>query len=235
MSPLIGTWNLNAGQPQRHRAAQQDWMRDNADLWLLTEVHMEAVDGFRELVVSDPIAGMPQRHWSGIVSHWPLQEVASGHPTLALARARLPIGTTLVASSVLPWRGAGGYWPTAAETSYAERFSATLATHCEAIAKHTAPEEHVIWGGDFNQALVGRETVGSVQGRKDLQNAFNILGLQATTADCPARQPKSCSIDHIAVPSHWHHESTAKEVQTAEGTHLSDHPAYVTTLAPREQ
>jgi len=232
MSLLAGTWNLDTGQPQKHRAAQRDWLRDNADLWLVTEVHLAAVDGNDPAVLSDAIPGMPQRYWSGIVSQWPLQDIRSGQPTLALARAHTPFGTLLVASSVLPWRGAGSYWPSGPGTTYEERFSATLATHREAIAHHASPDEGVIWGGDFNQALAGGETVGSLKGREGLLDAFRSLGLEATTAKCPARQPTSYSIDHIAAPPEWVGESSAHDVHTREGTHLSDHPAYVTKLTP---
>lgn len=104
----LGTWNLDTGQPARHRSVQADWLRQHADVWMLTEVHEAALEGLGSHVLSDAIKDMPERYWSGIASIWPLDPVDSGHPTLALARAQLPgLGGVLLASSVLPWRAAG--------------------------------------------------------------------------------------------------------------------------------
>lgn len=234
---VVGTWNLNAGQALKHRAAQGEWIREHADLWLLTEVHTAATDDIPHQVVSDAVAGMPNVHWSGIASRWPLEEVSSGNPTLALAQVCTPEGgALLVASSVLPWRAAGAYWPADYEASFADRFSRTLKGHREAIVRNVSPGQDVIWGGDFNQALEGEDTVGSEKGRNDLLDALGSLGLKALTSSSPARQSNTFSIDHIAVPFRWEGHVKTHDVRAADGGPLSDHPAYVAQLtAPASQ
>lgn len=226
----LGTWNLDTAQPDRYRSLQADWLRQHADVWMLTEVHEAALKSLSSRVLSDAIEGMPRRYWSGIASIWPLEQLDSGHPTLALARAQVPsLGSVLVASSVLPWRAAGKYWPSGDGEGYRDRFTSALSRHQAAVLE-AMEDDLVVWGGDFNQELSGRDSVGSSVGRQALDSAFKTLELRVLTEDRLTMAGDAHPIDHIAVPRHLNHLSARWLLPTASRRALSDHPAYLAEI-----
>ncbi|GAA5031772.1 hypothetical protein GCM10023258_30220 [Terrabacter aeriphilus] len=229
----LGTWNLDTAQPDMHRPLQANWLRQHADVWMLTEVHEVALEGLGSHVVSDAIEGMARRYWSGIASLWPLHPVVSGHPTLVLARVRLPgLGRVLVASSVLPWRAAGKYWPSGDGDDLQGRYASVLSRHQAAILE-AREDDLVVWGGDFNQTLSGTEHVGSSSGRRTLGAAFQSLDLRVLTEDAPSTARNAHPIDHVAVPHHVGPVSARCILPTARDRALSDHPAYLAEVGPR--
>ena len=89
------------------------------------------------------------------------------------------------------------------------------------------PEQGLVWGGDFNHALEGREYAGSIGGRRSVLGALETLGVTAPTTRLPHQIDTLLSIDHIAVPRGWA-VSSAEHVSALLGSgRLSDHDAYV--------
>ncbi|MFW5473176.1 endonuclease/exonuclease/phosphatase family protein [Knoellia sp. CPCC 206450] len=222
----LGTWNLDAQQPLGRRADQRSWLARHADIWMLSEVHTMALPDAMHRTLSEPVEGMNRIHWAGITSTWPLEPIATEHPTLALARVHAPAEEVLVAASLLPWRSAGPLWPSG-EGTFRERFSATLQQHQAAVGENTSAGDLVVWGGDFNQALAGDETAGTLDGRIELAAAFASLGLRSITERNPAFGSRGLSIDHIAVSTASRCRSSSCEVYGPDGTGLSDHPVYL--------
>lgn len=152
----VGVWNLDSSQPLKARAAQRTWLLQTADVWLLTEVHDAAVDGLN-IGCSAPVAGMPGLSWAGVVSGVPVVDrPRSGHPTLALARIAVDSDlVVLFASSVLPWRSAGRYWPAEDPAPYRERFHSVLAEHTRILASLAAGGQPVVWGATSTRSSRG--------------------------------------------------------------------------------
>jgi len=142
------------------------------------------------------------------------------HPATVVA----DVGGIAVASSVLPWRGAGsqpgGVWA-------GDRLVDWLADALAAIRVSGAR----VWGGDWNRNLVGGwQSVGTVRGDEVIRDAVDAMGLVAATAALPHRRPGSFAIDHIAVPVSWRVAAAHRIV--ADG--LSDHDAYVVDAEPSQ-
>jgi len=87
----------------------------------------------------------------------------------------------------------------------------------------------LVWGGDWNQALVGIDSVGSNDGRKHLLETIELLNLQVPTRNLLSRYGgEDYTIDHIAVPAVWKLKGEPKQiVAESDGKRLSDHDAYV--------
>jgi hypothetical protein len=214
----IATWNLNAKWSKRHAA----FLRDQAAaVWCLTEVPTKAItDG--------QVAGYPAVGSAGRMSRG--QHYAVVAARLAPTAARCPHPATVVAnvdgiavaSSVLPWRGAGsqpgGVW-------VGDRLRDWLDDALAAIRVSGA----TVWGGDWNRNLVGGwQSVGTARGDAVIRDAVESMGLVAPTAELPHRKPGLFAIDHIAVPTSW--RVTAALRIKADG--LSDHDAYVVDTEP---
>lgn len=85
------------------------------------------------------------------------------------------------------------------------------------------PKKDVVWGGDWNHSLQGKEHAGSIGGRRHIQETLRQLALQAPTANLLHRGDYCNSIDHIAIPKSWEIKSAIRI--DAQG--LSDHDAFV--------
>jgi hypothetical protein len=90
----------------------------------------------------------------------------------------------------------------------------------------------LVFGGDFNHALVGREAAGSLAGRQAINELLVRHGLRAATAELPHREDGMSSIDHIAIPSAWTVTLAERVVAADERGRLSDHDAYVVETTP---
>jgi hypothetical protein len=124
-------------------------------------------------------------------------------------------------SSVLPWRSCGASWGRA---TLAEKMSATLSSLREHIDKTT------IWGGDWNQALEGRDYVGSSGGREEILKLVNDSQLSVPTSTLASASRGHRSIDHIAVPISWDVTGAHRLGAAVAGQRLSDHDAYVVSV-----
>jgi len=213
----IGTWNLAGRWDSRHERLIND---QQCDVWLLTEVSERLkIDGFHQHSCTSLVS--PKRRWAAILSVKPLLALADPHPASALARS----GEWLLCSSVLPWRSCGGAAPWVGD-NHAGRTG-------NAVDDITGdlPSEGLIWGGDWNHALSGREHAGSQAGRKGLLDALERLRLKVPTELLPHRIPGWLTIDHVAVGQMVNVIEARRIDASLDGTRLSDHDAYVVETA----
>lgn len=213
----IGTWNL-AG---RWTASHQRFLEAlECDVLLLTEVSERVnLPGLNAHMTLGSMA--ERRRWAGILSARTLEPLADPHGASALAR----IADMTFCSSVLPWRSCGSKYPWVGQ-----RHADKTAEAVGAISRTTAPG--LVWGGDWNHALSGREYSGSAAGRAHIVTALDELGLMVPTSDLPHRIDGLLSIDHIAVHKNLG-VAAADRIAAVDGaTHLSDHDAYVVELVP---
>jgi hypothetical protein len=218
------------------------WMEGQAaDIWLLTEVHR---DWDQTLVVSPARGGGPEwKRWAGIASSAELEALPPhGDPRHAgeegLCLARLNTGgdaaspSILVACSVLPWKGAGPHWPGLPSGGQLAEFRHVLDHHVARIHAERLDGECVIWGGDFNQPLIGPFWGATQTGADDLRSALDKLGVVALTERAEHLNGTTGAIDHLAVsPELTHGEAVASVHRPIrDGKPLSDHAAYTADL-----
>ena len=217
-SMRIATWNLDARWTAKHAAFLHD---QAADVWCLTEVPPRAIAGGR--IVGYTAVGSTGRmsrgqHYAVVAARVAPTAARYPHPATVVA----DVGGIAVASSVLPWRGAGSQ-PGAVWAG--DRLVDWLADALAAIRVSGA----TVWGGDWNRNLVGGwQSVGTARGDEVIRDAVDAMGLVAATAALPHRRPGSFAIDHIAVPVSWRVVAAHRIV--ADG--LSDHDAYVVDAEP---
>ena len=207
----IGTWNLEGKWSASHLALVTDLV---CDVWLLTEVRRDAnVAGWHSHLTSADM--QPGRAWAGVLSREPLTPAADPHPASAVASVA---GITYCAS-ILPWKGSGDRKPWIGR-DHAERTGNALADLRAALSPG------VVWGGDFNHAMEGREYAGGLAGRAQIRRLLDDLGLTLPTRRLPHRNADLLTIDHIAVPD----GTEVAGVEHHDATGLSDHDAYVVTV-----
>jgi hypothetical protein len=166
-------------------------------------------------------------------------ENLAGGPLHSGRRAVTPNPTTpwgaVFASSVLPWRGAGRYWPDEDPRPHRERFLSVLAEHGRIIESVAGDGLPVVWGGDFNQELEGPYRAGSAEGRDAMLEACDGLGLTPVSTGAGSGDEGSRSIDHIAVPRSWDCGSLSESLPYWDARPLSDHPSYRVSLSSSRQ
>jgi endonuclease/exonuclease/phosphatase family metal-dependent hydrolase len=143
------------------------------------------------------------------------------------ASARAQIGATTYVSSVLPWRTCGSRPPWVGE-----RHADKTANAVDDLLLRLRPAQLLVWGGDWNHALTGKEYAGSQGGRLAILSALDELKLEVPTADLPHRIDGLLSIDHLAVPP-GSSTSATRLVAEHDGKRLSDHDAYISDLRPQ--
>ena len=208
----VGTLNL-AGRWSPHHL--ELLLAQECDVWLLTEVRADvSLAGFGSHLTAAKMA--PRRHWAGIYSRTPLQPRPDPHPASAAAYG---LGLTWC-SSILPWRSCGTVpWGDGAAKEKTRRALDQLASEL--------PVGALIWGGDWNHAMQGREYAGSVAGRTAIKAAVVDLQLTLATEDSPHCIPGLLTIDHIAVPQSARIHAVNRVVaEDHSGKRLSDHDAY---------
>lgn len=211
----IGTWNLEGKWSDRHARFLH---RQDCDVWMLTEVHIQTeLQGYEMAATTLPM--VKDRHWSAILSATSLLRQDDPHPTTASA---IIDGTTYWCS-VLPWRTCGRK-PPWVDSNTADQMAAVLVQ-----LEPARPAGRLVWGGDWNQALLGKDYAGSNDGRRDLLTSIDRFKLQVPTAGLGHRKPGHASIDHIAIPHEDH--ATRVERLPVEAA-LSDHDAYVIDFDP---
>jgi hypothetical protein len=217
----IGTWNLDGRWSVNH---QQFLEKGKCDVWLLTEVpNRFALDG-GELFRSIPMT--PDKSWAGVWSNHNAASSPSPHPAAAMVFR----DGVLYCSCVLPWRSARPWWPAEDEGDVS---AMTVATLARLRTRLLATSGAVVWGGDWNHALHGREVAGTNHGRVEIEKLRSELQLQVRTERQPHAKPGLLSIDHIAVPAAWRVTKCRRAVAEAGGKRLSDHDAYIVDCVPR--
>jgi hypothetical protein len=213
----IGTWNLEGRWSGDHVALL---LGQECDVWLLTEVRTDArLPGFESRRTTTRMGD--RTHWAGIFSRSPLQPLPDPHPASAAA-----MGWGMVwCCSILPWRSCGtipwGAGTTGEKTIRAlDQLTASL------------PTGPLVWGGDWNHAMRGREYAGSLAGRTAIQSVLVERRLRLATEDQPHRIPGLDTIDHIAVPDGVQVLATHRVLaEDHSGGWLSDHDAYTTGIS----
>lgn len=208
----IATWNLEGKWSPAHADVL---VALDADVLLLTEVRDDVVVPERELLLGSREMA-PGRRLVGVAGRVAPRWLEDLHAASLLA----DVDGLRVCCSVLPargWRPAEIYGPGGIGEMTAPIWSAV---------ERARPG---VWGGDFNQALVGREWVGTNSGRRHLLEVAAALGLQVPTAELPSATSGAGSVDHIAVPATWNVVS-ADRVPVPR--RLSDHSAYVVEASP---
>ncbi|HEU5038887.1 MAG TPA: endonuclease/exonuclease/phosphatase family protein [Nocardioides sp.] len=208
----IGTWNLAGRWSDVHASFLLDL---DCDVLLLTEVSDRVLLPGYSLHLGGPEMAR-RRRWAGIASRVPPTPLPDPHPASAMA----VVDGWTYCSSILPWRSAGRREPWAG-ARHAEWTAA-----CVAELLQNVPSDRLIWGGDWNHALCGREHAGSIAGRSAILAALEKLDLVVPTADLPHHIPGLLSIDHIAVPRGTRAQARAVGAML-DGRRLSDHEAYV--------
>lgn len=213
----IGTWNL-AGRwsPEHH-----EFIRAlDCDVLLLTEVSERvSIDGYEGHLGEAVMA--PKRRWAGVFSREPITPLPDPHPASALAR----VGDLTYCCSILPWRSCGSRAPWVGDRH------ADKTAHAVEQLVGVLPRSGLVWGGDWNHALTGREYAGSIGGRTALLQAVAELGLTVPTQDLPHRLEELLTIDHIAVGHAVDVRGVDRHIPFVAGRHLSDHDAYVVTTS----
>ena len=151
-SVRVGTWNL-AGRSSDHH--QTLLASADCDVWLLTEVNERTVMPGYELHASQMLMA-PERRWAAVASRLPMTPKPDPHP----ASARVRIGTTTYVSSVLPWKGCGATPPWVGD-----RHADKTRHAVDDLVTELTSIKSLVWGGDWNHALTGREYAGSIGGR----------------------------------------------------------------------
>ncbi len=208
----IGTWNLAGRWDHRREKLLSDQC---CDIWLLTEVSRRlALDDYAVHVTAGRMAD--GQHWAAVLARHPVVPRPDPHPASALAE----VAGMSVCSSILPWRGSGGQSPWVG-ARHADRTRAALDQLMLAL-----PVTGLVWGGDWNHALSGRECAGSLAGRAQLLDIIGRLGLKVPTADLPHQLPGLLTIDHVAVAQDVVVTAAARIVASIDGRRLSDHDVY---------
>jgi len=88
------------------------------------------------------------------------------------------------------------------------------------------PCQALIWGGDWNNSLDGRNLSGSKGAADCIMKAVKHLGLQVPTRELPHRLAELRSIDHIAVARGLQVAARRHVIAAAGGERLSDHDLY---------
>lgn len=213
----IGTWNVeNRLMTEQH---QELIIKQECDVWLLTEVNRKWADEAGTKILhfnchlSREVMGRNQ-HWAAVLSVSPLNPLDDPHPGSAAA----VVNGVTYCSTILPWRGVQANSAPWQGSNHSEMTNEAIKTLLREL-----PTNDLVWGGDWNHSLIGKEHAGSMGGRNHLLEAVNQLKLNVPTT-CLSHRGNYCqAIDHIGVPLSWSVES-AKRVD-AQG--LSDHDAYV--------
>jgi hypothetical protein len=213
----IGTWNVaNRVWTDRHIDLVES---ANCDVWLLTETNRSVdLPGF-EGHLTNGVMGHGQQRWAGVFSRRPLQPLADPHPASAAA----VIDGTTYCSTILPWKGAAGEAPWSGH-SHADRTRNALD-----VLLANLPTTNLVWGGDWNHSLCGREEAGSIEGRRHVVDAVQRLGLCVPTCGLAHPIRGLRTIDHIAVPADFAVDRVERIKAKIHG--LSDHDAYVVEVA----
>lgn len=223
----VATWNLAQRSPHGPSGTTQieALLARKADVILLTEVREDVeIDGYeihRSALLDRPRKAMS---WSAIAARKPLRPLESRHEGLCLAE--LPDLGITAACSVLPWRGAGVHWPDKQGHPHAVRFADSLDRQLQDLVM----ARPLLWGGDFNVALAGPESAGSLGARQHLSTALSQLGLDSLVRDCESLHPGYNTIDHLCVPTGWQSEVHRETPTTPEGKPASDHALYWATV-----
>jgi hypothetical protein len=209
----IGTWNLQGRWSPAHTAMLE---RHECDVWLLTEVNNDLeLSGFHAHRSAALMAA--RRCWSAVLTRESVQALTDPHP----ASAAITMDGATYCASVLPWRSCGRSWPWVGDR-HADKTAAAINDLDDAL-----PLGPIVWGGDWNHALIGKEYSGSLGGRSAIAQMLARRQLQVPTSEFPHRIDGLLSIDHIALDQ----TVGVARVERFIAKGLSDHDGYLVETA----
>lgn len=214
----VGTWNLAGRWSTDHAAFLK---AADCDVWLLTEVSESIQVRGSALHLSEESMS-DGRRWAGILSTRPTAAEPDPHPASALAL----VNGVAFCSSILPWRSCGANHPWVGK-GHGQKTAGAISDLLPALDKH----DQLVWGGDWNHSMTGREYAGSIAGRASIQAAVDQLRLRVLTRELPHRLEGALSIDHLSVGPDFA-VRTVEHLDTGRAN-LSDHDAYVAELELR--
>jgi endonuclease/exonuclease/phosphatase family metal-dependent hydrolase len=235
----VATWNVERVNPkgwkiapaQRQRMAEVD-----ADIWILTETHVDHSpgDGCRGIHTPPVTERRPEaERWVGIWSRHPMTPIDEpaprGRGTLA-ALIDTPIGELVVYGCVIPW---------ANEPTLGDGTPATMwRGHAETIEqidldltviRDRHPGVPIVLAGDFNQDRDGSGWYGTKAVRQQLSAVLDRHDLACPTAiDVVAAGLLRTQhlVDHICITKSLATDNHVRcwEATSEAGVRLSDHP-----------
>ena len=113
------------------------------------------------------------QHWAAVLSVSPLEPKVDPHE----ASASAVVNGITFCSTIHPWRGVKSDSPPWQGSNHAE-----MTKHAIDILLNKLPQSDLVWGGDWNHSLIGKEHAGSMGGRHHVLEAIQQLGLNVPTA-----------------------------------------------------
>ncbi|MBE9156352.1 endonuclease/exonuclease/phosphatase family protein [Nodosilinea sp. LEGE 06152] len=218
----IATWNLERALPQSVQAERQrQWLnRIDADIWILTETHLDIAPGKNYYSVASGLPERPGAEGERWVQIWvkagelvPLTTIDEARTAAAL----LTLGSGqqwVVYGTVLPWLGSSWRWSKTGQhgpmqpASQGQAFAAALAAQQAdwQLLRTTYPKAILTVAGDFNQDLNALHYYGSRRNKQALRQALDSVKLVCLTAGehDPVHQlidGQHSNIDHICIAS----------------------------------
>lgn len=231
----VATWNLQRGGTSRAaRAAQETVLQDlAADVLVLTEPGASYMNG--PGVVTSPRRDGDQKDdepWVAIVgtSVEPVPLEIPFERMAAAATARVNDVPLVIYGSVLPWAFVGRAAPELlreGETA-TDAFLRVLREQAADIERlgRRHPDHAIIWAGDFNQTVSGRNFGGSATRREALLGALDRLGLVAWNGAAANVDEGMRAIDLICGPCERTIGRQGRIDPTIDGVVASDHAGY---------
>ncbi|MGG6238615.1 endonuclease/exonuclease/phosphatase family protein [Nodosilinea sp. AN01ver1] len=218
----IATWNLEGALPQSVQAERQrQWLsRIDADIWILTETHLDITPGEDYRTVASGLpdrAGAEGERW---VQIWvkagelvPIETTDAARTAAALLT--LASGQQwVVYGTVLPWLESSWRWSKTGQhgptypAAKGQAFAAALAAQQAdwQRLRTTYPEAVLAVAGDFNQDLNALHYYGSRRNKQALRQALDSVKLTCFTAgeNDPVHRlihGQHSNIDHICITS----------------------------------
>jgi hypothetical protein len=207
----IATWNLERALPQSVQAERQrQWLsRIDADLWILTETHVDVAPAAGYSTVASGLPDRPAAEGERWVQLWARTGDLTPLETSDEARTACALFTPasgppwVVYGTVLPWLGSS--WrshPAAQGQAFAAALAAQQADWQRLRAAY--PDAPLVVAGDFNQDLNALHYYGSRRNKAVLQQALAAAGLDCLTAgeNDPVHRlidGQHSNIDHICL------------------------------------
>jgi hypothetical protein len=235
----VATWNVERVKPKGWKIApaQRQRMADvDADIWILTETHVDHGPGATYCGIHTPPITERRpadERWVGIWSRYPNAPIAEPEPrgrgTLA-ALIDTPIGELVVYGCVIPWANE----PTLGDGTPATMWRA----HAETIEqidldltaiRNRHPSLPIILAGDFNQDRDGSGWYGTRAVREQLSAVLDRHDLASPTAKDVVAAGLLRShhlVDHICITSSLAADVDVHCWETIDeaDVRLSDHP-----------
>lgn len=172
---------------------------------------MTLLSGFQSHLTSRRMGD--SKRWSGVFSRGDLRPLPDPH---AASAAAFGMGMQCC-TSILPWRSCG-------TTPWGGGTSAEKTIRAVDQLMNALPLDNLVWGGDWNDAMQGREYVGTMEGRAAIKAALTGRRLKLATEDSPHRISGLAAIDHtpsLTPPRSWVRNALLPRIHAAIGSQIT--------------